>query len=115
MPITSIAPSAVISPTSASTLEVPISRPTITFLSAFLAIGVRCVPRCHDPARTALPAHCEAVAVAHINVGDVRGALAHQLRGCEHEALEALIDLLAAQAHPHAVVEREAHRAALIE
>ena len=65
--------------------------------------------------RAALPSHREAVAIAHVNVCDVRGALAYQLRGREHEALEALIDLLAAQAHPHAVVEREAHSAARIE
>jgi len=55
----------------------------------------------------ALPAHGETIAVAQIDVGHVRGALTHELRGHQHEALEARIDLLPAQAHLHAVVERE--------
>src|SRR3984885_13360809 len=110
-PITSIEPSAVISPTSATTFEVPISSPTITFLSAFLTIAARLVVRRRPERRctvaAALPADREAVAVAHIHVSDVGRALTHQLRGREHEALEALIDRLPAQAHHHAVVERQ--------
>src|ERR1700733_5836593 len=107
-PITSIDASAVISPTSATTLEVPMSSPTMTFRSVFLAIG--CSPvrrRWRAPcqmAGAALPADREAVAVAHVHVGDVGGALAHQFRGYQHEALEALIDRPALHAHRHSVV-----------
>src|ERR1039457_4687796 len=117
MPITSIDPSAVISPTSASTLEVPMSRPTITSLSAFLTLCVRPFgPRAFRPVTAAaLPAHGEAVAVAHVDIGDVRGALAHELGGHQHEALEARIDLLPPEPHLHTVVERDVQRPARIQ
>src|ERR1700689_2156679 len=92
MPMTSMAPSAVISPTSASTLEVPMSRPTMTSLSDFLAIDTRLFARRCRRARlrprllrqvsvAALPAHGETVAIAHVDVGDIRCALAHELGG----------------------------------
>src|ERR1039457_4935989 len=119
-PITSIEPSAVISPTSATTLEVPMSSPTMTSRSAFLAIAVSLVLRrrrgeSQVAGGATLPADRKTVAVAHIHVGDVGGALAHQLRCRQHEALKALIDLLPAQPHRDAVVERQVPGAARIE
>src|ERR1700691_4428201 len=115
MPMTSMVASAVISPTSASTLEVPMSRPTMTCLSDFLAIDVRPCARqgahCRAPGQmsaAALPAHGKAVAVAHVDIGDVRGALAHELRGNRHEALEARIDLQSAEPQFHTVIEPQA-------
>src|SRR5665213_2767119 len=107
-PITSMAPSAVISPTSARTLEVPMSRPTMTSLSDFLAMQVRLWRR-RAPGQvsgTALPAHGEAIAVAHVDVRDVGSTLAHQLGRHQQETLEACFDLLAPEPHLHAVVER---------
>src|SRR5580693_833208 len=107
MPITSSAPSAVTSPTSASTLEVPMSRPTITSLSTLLANAVRSWGRRGlSRMAAAFPAHCKAVAVTQIDVGDVGGALIDQLRGDQHEALQTRIDLLPPETHLHAVVER---------
>src|SRR5580700_4907700 len=122
MPMTSMVASAVISPTSASTLEVPMSRPTMTCLSDFLAIDVRpCArrgARCRAPGQmsgAALPAHGKAVAVAHVDIGDVRGALTHELRGNRHEALEARLDLQFAEPQLHTVIQPQAQRAARIE
>src|ERR1700690_1055059 len=103
-PISSIAPSAVISPTSASTFEVPISSPTITSLPARLAIAAYPRHRC-EMRRAALPADREPIAVAHVYVGDVGRALAHEPRCGTHEALEALIHLRAPEAHHDSVIE----------
>src|ERR1700722_19553858 len=121
MPITSIVPSCVISPTSASTFEVPISRPTMTCLSDFLAIDAHPIgrgPLGRTPGQMAargLPAHGKAIAVAHIDVGDVGGALAHELRGDRHEAREARVDLQPSEPDLHAIVEPQAQRATRIE
>src|ERR1700727_1092160 len=109
MPMTSMAPSAVISPTSASTLEVPISRPTTMSRSVFLANAVRSFMRrwrrsALREMTTALPAHGKPIAVAQIDVGHVRGALTYELGRHQHESFEARVDLLAAQTHLHAVV-----------
>src|SRR5580700_10533236 len=88
-PRSSIEPSAPISPTSATTLEVPISRPTMRFRSERLSI----VCPIRGVAGVAAPADGKSVGVTHIHVGDVLAALADELQcGC-HEFLEALIDL----------------------
>src|ERR1700685_1478911 len=116
MPITSSALSAVTSPTSASTLEVPMSRPTITSLTTLLTNAVRSWGRRGlRRMAAAFPAHCETVAVTQIDVGDVGGRLIDELRGDQHEALEARSDLLPPETHLHAVVERHVPGPALIE
>src|SRR5258706_1308016 len=106
-PMISIAPSAVSSPTSATTLEVPTSSPTTTVRSARLAIGLSLhgSPACGQPGGTAPPTDRKAIGVTHVHIGNVGGALAdHAQRHCQ-EARAALIDLLAADAHHHAVVQ----------
>src|SRR5450755_4819352 len=112
-PSTSIEPSAPISPTSATTFEVPMSNPTIKLRSDRLGILASIVP---GAVRTrASPADGEAVAVAHVDIGDVIRALRNELDGRDHEALEALIHLATAEAHGDAVGEIELPCAALIE
>src|SRR5215469_1320621 len=112
-PSSSIEPSSPTSPTSDTTLEVPISRPTIRLRSARLSIAttldtfaVRAV---------AAPADGEPVRVTHVHVGNVLTALRDQLQRGAHEFLEALIDLASPQAHGDAVGEIELPRAARIE
>src|SRR5665213_1777760 len=111
-PITSIAPSAPISPTSATTFEVPISRPTMRLRSERLGILASVLARAARAAR--LPANRKAVAVAHVDVGDLIRARRDEFHRSQHEALEALIDLAAAEAHRDAVRQIHFPRAALI-
>src|SRR5579871_6388758 len=108
IPRSSITPSAPTSPTMATTLEVPMSRPTIRLRSDRLSI----VASLARVARggVAAPADREAIGVAHVDVGDVLGALRHELERRGHEALEALIDLAPAQAHGDAVRQVELPR-----
>src|ERR1700683_1429039 len=96
-PSTSIVPSAPISPTSATTFEVPMSSPTIRLRSERLGILASVVARAMRAAVS--PADGKAVAVTHVDVGNIVGALRDELDGRDHEALEALIHLAAAQAH----------------
>src|SRR5215469_12170161 len=112
-PSSSIEPSSPTSPTSDTTLEVPISRPTIRLRSARLsivttldALAVRAV---------AAPADGKPVRVAHVHVGNVLAPLCDQLQRGAHEFLEALIDLASAQAHGDAVGEIELRGATRIE
>jgi hypothetical protein len=80
MPITSIAPSAPTSPTRATTFDVPMSRPTIRFLSERLAIRFHFLRSgsAGQARRPRAPAHREPVRVAHVDVIDVSGALSNQ-------------------------------------
>src|SRR5579863_1536414 len=111
-PRSSIEPSAPISPTNATTLEVPISRPTIRFRSERLSIVC---PIRHRVAGVAAPADGKSVGVTHIHVGDVLAALGNELQcGC-HEFLEALIDLAPPQAHGDAIGEIKFPGAACIQ
>src|ERR1700733_14428869 len=109
-PITSILPSGVVSPTSATTFEVPISKPMIRLRSVRLDIAsiapVLCVARAG-----AAPADGEAICIAHVDVGDVRGALRHDPDRRCHEGIESLIKLLTSQTHGHSVVEVQLPRA----
>src|ERR1039457_2647871 len=112
-PSTSMVPSTPISPTSATTFEVPMSSPTIKLRSDRLGILVSVVlsaVRAGAP-----PANGKAVAVAHVDVRDVVGALRDELDRGDHESLEALIHLAAAEAHGDAVRKIELPGAALIE
>src|SRR6188508_1677450 len=79
MPSTSMPPSAFTSPTSATTLDVPISRPTIKPLSERLAmLRINLVSVSGDRGRAA-PADCETIGVAHIDILDVGCALRDDL------------------------------------
>src|ERR1700691_3345956 len=93
-PSTSIAPSAPISPTSATTFDVPMSSPTMSERSERLGILASVVA---GAMRAAVPpADGKAIAVAHVDIGNVVRALRDELDRRDHEALEALIDLTAA-------------------
>src|SRR5579863_352368 len=109
-PSSSIEPSRPTSPTSATTLEVPMSRPTIRLRSVRLSIVTTFAVR-----GVAAPADCKTVCVPHVHVSDVLGALADELQRGIHESLEALIHLAAPEAHRHAVGEVELPGAARIE
>ena len=91
MPSSSIEPSRPTSPTSATTLEVPMSRPTMRLRSARLSIVTTFASR--GVRGVAAPADGETVRVAHVNVGNVLAALRHELERGTHELLEALVDL----------------------
>src|SRR5258707_7690392 len=116
-PMISMVPSTLSSPTSATTLEVPTSSPTTTVRSARLAIGLSLPgPLARgQPRRSAAPADGKTVAVAHVHVGDVGGALADHAQRHGEEACPALVNLLAPDAHHHAVVQLQFPGAACIE
>src|SRR5690349_12321269 len=93
MPSSSIEPSAPTSPTSDTTFEVPMSRPTIRLRSerlsiaaTFFACGVT---------DGAAPADGKPVRVTHVDVGDFLAALGDELQRGADEFLEALIHLAA--------------------
>src|SRR3984893_5389614 len=83
-PSTSITPSTPISPTSATTFEVPMSSPTMRLRSERL--GILASPLGPAAPRAAPPADGEAIAVAHVDVGNIIGALRDELDGGHHEA-----------------------------
>src|SRR5687768_13639364 len=101
-PSTSIWPSGPTSPTRATTLDVPISRPTINPLSERLDIAaltlVFPVTR-----RGAAPADRKAIGVAHVDISNVVRALRHLFERGAHESVEALIHLAAAEPHRDAI------------
>src|SRR5580658_6136884 len=112
-PNSSIEPSRPTSPTSATTLEVPMSRPTIRLRSARLSI-VSTFAR--GAVRSgAAPADGKPVCVPHVHVGDVLAALADELERGLHEFFEALVHLAAAETHGHAVGKIKLPGAARIE
>src|ERR1700746_3458279 len=88
-PSSSIEPSRPTSPTSATTLEVPMSSPTMRLRSARLSIVPARLPR--TAGGVAAPADGEPVRVPHVHVGNVLAALRDQLERGIHEFLEALI------------------------
>src|SRR6185369_15432649 len=106
-PSTSIPPSAFTSPTSATTLDVPISRPTIKPLSERLAmLRINLVSVAGDRGRAA-PADCKTIGVTHVDVLDVGCALRDNLDGRRHESFEMIVALAPAESHGHAVAEIE--------
>src|SRR6185312_8360643 len=103
-PSTSMPPSGLTSPTSATTFEVPMSSPTMRPLPDRLAmVAVSVVVVAAGDRRGASPADGESVRVSHVDVRDVVRALCHELRRRRDEAIEALVDLLAAEPHGDAV------------
>src|SRR5581483_11330071 len=112
-PSTSMEPSRPTSPTSDTTLEVPMSRPTIRFRSERLSIPttvffstVRC---------PVAPADRKSIRVAHVDIGNIVSALCHELRRRVDELVEALIHLAPAEADGHSIRQIEFPRAARIE
>src|SRR5437773_10157851 len=112
-PRSSIEPSSPPSPTSATTLEVPMSSPTIRFLSVRLSIVATVAPG--GAGGSAAPADGKAVCVTHIHVGDVLGALGDELQRGVHEFLEALVHLAPSEAQGDAVGQIELPGAACIQ
>src|SRR5579863_588337 len=104
-PRSSIEPSAPISPTRATTLEVPMSRPTMRLRSVRLSIVILIAPRAVR--RRAAPADRKTVGVPHVHVRDVLAALADELQRRTHESFEPLIHLVAPETHAHPVGELE--------
>src|ERR1700722_10328927 len=113
-PNTSIEPSRPISPTRATTLEVPMSRPTMRFLSERLSIATT-VPASCGVRRVTAPADCKTVCITHVYVCNVVAALSHEFQRRCDEFVEPFIDLATAEPHGHAVCQIELPGAAGIE
>src|ERR1700675_901876 len=109
MPMISKAPSDLISPTMATTLLVPMSRPTIRLRSERLAMGGSCGRRLGSA-----PADGEAVGIAHVHVRDVVQAMRNHLGRRSYEAIEPRIDIAASEPYRDAAVQIHLPRAALV-
>src|SRR5882724_10664727 len=113
MPSTSIEPSRPTSPTSATTFEVPMSSPTMRFLSERLSIPVTvffstvCGP--------APPSNCKPVRVAHVDIRDIVASLCDELQSCVDEFFEPFVNLTASEPHRDSIREIEFPGAARIE
>src|SRR6185312_1118578 len=116
-PSTSIVPSTPTSPTRATTLEVPMSRPTMRFLSERLSILalVSAASSLRGTGSPRSPADRKAVCVAHIHVRNVRRAMLDDAERRAHEFLEPLIDLRPPQPNRDPVGEIELPCPACIE
>src|ERR1700722_12484162 len=110
MPMISNAPSDLISPTMATTLLVPMSRPTIRLRSERLAIGGTCGRRLGPT-----PADGEAVGIAHVHVRDVVQAMRNHLGRGSNEALEPRVWRGASEPYRDAAVQIHLPRSALVE
>src|SRR5215469_18181585 len=82
-PRSSIDPPAPTSPTSDTTLDVPMSRPTIRFRSERLSIAATFPPS--SVRRAAAPADGKTIRVTHVDVGDFLAALRDELERGAHE------------------------------
>src|SRR6184192_3284372 len=112
-PKSSIDPSSPTSPTSATTFEVPMSRPTMRLRSARLSI-VTTFATGHARGGAA-PADGKPVRVTHVHVGNLVAALRDELQRGAHEFLEALVHLAPPEPHGDAVGQIEFPGAARIE
>src|SRR5271166_1085466 len=122
MPMISSVPSALTSPTIATTLLVPMSSPTIKLRSERLAIqfpgapGGRRGGRCRRTRRArGAPPDRESVGIAHVDVVDVGLAMRDHLRGRVQEAIEPRIDVAPPEPHRDPAHEIDLPGAALIE
>src|SRR5882672_247515 len=115
MPITSSVLSACNSPTMATTLEVPMSSPTMRLRSVRLSIRRSSVVLAVRDDASRLPADGETVCVAKIDVADVGRALGDERHGGFEKAVETLVDFPAAELDRHAVREVEFPAAAIVE
>src|ERR1700749_2964288 len=105
-PNTSMEPSRPISPTRATTVEVPISRPTMRFRSDRLSIPAT-ASTCRGMRRVAAPADCKTVGITHVYISNVVAALSHEFQRRCDEFVEPLVDLAAAEPHGHPVCQIE--------
>src|SRR6267154_265686 len=110
MPMISSAPSDLISPTMATTLLVPMSRPTMRLRSERLAIGGSC-----GRGLGSAPADGEAVRIAHVHVRDVVQAMRDDLRGGADEAIEPRVNVAASEPYRDAAVQIHLPRSAFVE
>src|ERR1700760_651044 len=108
MPMISICPSVFTSPTIATTLLVPMSRPTKRFLSerfaifCVLSLGVEVAAALRGGGggrRGRAPADGKAVRIAHVHVADFGQPMRDHLRCGADEAIQALVDLTPAEPH----------------
>src|SRR5579863_1120307 len=113
MPSTSIEPSAPTSPTSATTFEVPMSRPTIRLRSDRLSIPATALFSTVWGASA--PADRKSIRVAHVHIRDIVSALSHQLCRRIEELVEALVDLPAPEPYGDPIREVEFPGTARIE
>src|SRR5215472_14729237 len=93
-PSSSIEPSAPTSPTRDTTLEVPMSSPTIRFRSERLSIAAT-FPASGVARAAAAPADGKPVCVTQVDVGNFLAALGDELQRGAHEFLEPLVHLAA--------------------
>src|SRR5687767_9202356 len=105
-PTTSMRPSCVISPTMATTFEVPMSRPTIRFRSFFLGIRASILGVASDASGN-VPTDRKAVAVTQIYVTHFSSARGHNGARDTDESFQARGHLLTTESHDHAVPERQ--------
>src|SRR4051812_7826917 len=91
-PTTSMVPSWPSSPTMATTFDVPMSSPTMRFLSGLLAIGGRVLLRSHGQCGARGPTDAESVRVAHVHVADLGDSLRHHRRRKSNESFESFVD-----------------------
>src|SRR6201996_8853542 len=113
MPNTSIAPSRPTSPTSATTFEVPMSSPTMRFLSERLSIPATVF--FSTVCRSAPPSNCKPVRVAHVDIGDIAASLSDELQSCVDEFVKPFVDLAPSQPDGDAVRQIEFPGAARIQ
>src|SRR6201996_7716450 len=112
-PNTSIEPSRPTSPTSDTTFDVPMSSPTIRFLSERLSIPATVffsTVRCSAP-----PSDCKTVRVAHVDIGDIVASLCDELQSRVDEFVEPFVDLPASQPDSHSIGQIELPGAARIQ
>src|SRR5215470_15459443 len=113
MPSTSIEPSRPTSPTSDTTFEVPMSSPTIRFLSERLSIPATVF--FSTVYRSAPPSNCKPVRVAHVDIGDIVASLCYELQSRVDEFVEPFVNLPASEPHRDSIREIEFPGAARIE
>src|SRR5688500_1453499 len=113
-PTTSMRPSCVISPTIATTFEVPMSRPTIRFRSFFLGIRASILGVASDASGN-VPTNGEPVAVTQIDVIHFSCTRGHDRTRDSDESFQPRRYVLATEPHDHVVAERQLPCAASIE
>src|ERR1700730_11241481 len=105
MPSTSIEPSRPTSPTGATTFDVPMSSPTIRFLSERLSIPATVF--FSTVCRSAPPSNCKPVRVAHVDIRDIAASLSDELQSCVNEFFKPFINLAPSQADSDAIGQIE--------
>src|SRR5687768_17840806 len=105
-PTTSMRPSCVISPTMATTFEVPMSRPTIRLRSFFLGIRASILGVARDASGN-VPTDRETVAVTKIDVMHFSTARSDYGARDSDESFQPRGHILTTEPHDHAVAERQ--------